>query len=156
MRVRAVGYTGALLVVPVAWRLRGRRDPYPRELDLAVALPLLGDAGGNAIGIYQRAHVDDAIHFANGAILSSVVGALVTPRTQTSWEAAGIAAATGTSAGTAWEIAEWVGLKLGARFVDFLQDLPQTVAEFPMRIVLLEFANVADPPNVIANPVSSS
>ena len=115
MRVRAVGYAGSLLVVPVVWRLRGRQDPYPRELDLAVTLPLLGDAAGNAVGIYQRAHVDDAIHFANGAILASVVGALVTPRTQTSWEAAGIAAATGTSAATAWEIAEWVGLKLGAR-----------------------------------------
>ncbi len=74
MRVRAVGYTGSLLVVPVVWRLRGRQDPYPRELDLAVTLPLLGDAAGNAVGIYQRAHVDDAIHFANGAILASVVG----------------------------------------------------------------------------------
>ena len=51
MRLRAVGYAGGMLVVPVAWRLLGRRAPYPRELDLAVALPLLVDAGGNAIGI---------------------------------------------------------------------------------------------------------
>lgn len=133
MRVRAVGYTGALFVVPIAWRLHGRRDPYPRELDLAVTLPLLGDAAGNAVGIYQRAHVDDAIHFANGAIFASVVGALATPRTQTSWEAAGIAAATGTSAATAWEIAEWVGLKLGARgmnltYRDTMADLIETSA----------------------------
>jgi hypothetical protein len=133
MRVRAVGYTGALLVVPIAWRVRGRRDPYPRELDLAVTLPLLGDAAGNAVGIYQRAHVDDAIHFANGAILASVIGALVTPRMQTSWEAAGVAAATGTSAAAAWEIAEWVGLKLGARgmnltYRDTMADLIETSA----------------------------
>ena len=64
---------------------------------------------------------------------ASVVGALVTPRTQTSWEAAGIAAATGTSAGTAWEIAEWVGLKLGARgmnltYRDTMADLIETSA----------------------------
>src|SRR5690349_16304627 len=97
MRIRAIGYTGSLLIVPVAWRLRGRKDPYPRELDLAVTLPLLADAGGNAVGIYQRAHVDDAIHFANGALLAGVVGALVSPRTRTSWEAAGFAAAIGTS-----------------------------------------------------------
>jgi hypothetical protein len=133
MRVRAVGYAGSLFIVPTIWRLRGRRDPYPRELDLAVTLPLLGDAAGNAVGIYQRAHVDDAIHFANGAILASVVGALVTPRTQTSWEAAGIAAATGTSAATAWEIAEWVGLQLGARgmnlsYRDTMADLIETSA----------------------------
>ena len=122
MRLRAVGYTGGLMVVPVAWRLLGRKDPYPRELDLAVTLPLLADAGGNAVGIYQRAHVDDAIHFANGALLTSVVGTLVSPRTKTSWEAAGIAAAVGTSAAAAWEIAEWVGLKLGAKGMDLSYD----------------------------------
>jgi uncharacterized membrane protein YqgA involved in biofilm formation len=122
MKVRAVGYTGGLMVVPVAWRLLGRKAPYPRELDLAVALPLLADAGGNAVGIYQRAHVDDAIHFANGALLTSVVGALVSPRTKTSWEAAGIATAVGTSAAAGWEIAEWIGLKLGAKGMDLTYD----------------------------------
>jgi hypothetical protein len=122
MKLRAIGYTGGLMVVPVAWRLLGRKDPYPRELDLAVTLPLLADAGGNAVGIYQRAHVDDAIHFANGALLTSVVGALVSPRTKTSWEAAGIAAAVGTSAAAGWEIAEWVGLKLGAKGMDLSYD----------------------------------
>ncbi|MEP6639583.1 MAG: hypothetical protein ABJC39_09570, partial [Chloroflexota bacterium] len=74
MRVRAVGYTASLLLVPLVWRLRGRDEAYPRELDLAVSLPLLADATGNAVGLYQRAHVDDAIHFANGALLTAVVG----------------------------------------------------------------------------------
>ena len=82
MRLRAIGYAGGMLAVPVAWRLTGRRPPYPRELDLAVTLPLLIDAGGNAIGIYRRAHVDDVIHFADGALVASVVGALATPRVQ--------------------------------------------------------------------------
>ncbi len=88
MRVRALGYAGGMLLVPLAWRVRGRPQPYPRELDLAVTLPLLVDAGGNAIGIYRRAHIDDLIHFADGATLASVVGALATPRVRTSWEAA--------------------------------------------------------------------
>jgi hypothetical protein len=131
MRLRAIGYAGSLLVVPAAWRLLGRKDPYPRELDLAVTVPLLADAGGNAVGVYQRAHVDDAIHFANGALLAGVVGALVSPRTKTSWEAAGIAAAIGTSAAAVWEIAEWIGLKLGARgmnlsYDDTMADLIET------------------------------
>ena len=72
MKVRAVGYAGALLIVPVAWRIRGRKQPYPRELDLLVALPILVDAGGNAIGMYQNAHVDDAIHFANATSSSGL------------------------------------------------------------------------------------
>jgi len=122
MRVRALGYAGGLLAVPLVWRLRGRPQPYPRELDMAITLPLLVDAGGNAIGIYQRAHVDDLIHFADGATLASVVGALATPRTRTSWEAAGVAALAGMAAAGVWEIAEWVGLKLGARGMDLTYD----------------------------------
>ena len=122
MRVRALGYAGGLLAVPLIWRLRGRPEPYPRELDMAITLPLLVDAGGNAIGIYQRAHVDDLIHFADGATLASVVGALATPRTRTSWEAAGVAALAGMAAAGVWEIGEWIGLKLGARGMDLSYD----------------------------------
>jgi hypothetical protein len=133
MRLRAIGYAGSMLAVPVAWRLRGRQDPYPRELDLALTLPLLADAGGNAAGIYQRAHVDDAIHFAHGALLTSVVGAVVTPRARTAWEAAGFSAAVGVAAGAAWEIGEWIGLKLGAEgmnlsYDDTMEDLIETSA----------------------------
>lgn len=122
MRFRAAGYAGGMLVAPLAWRLRGRRAPYPRELDLAVTLPLLVDAGGNAVGIYRRAHVDDLIHFADGALVASVVGALATPRVRTSWEAAGIGAAAGAALAGLWEIGEWIGLKLGAKGMDLTYD----------------------------------
>jgi hypothetical protein len=133
MRLRAIGYAGGMLLVPVAWRIRGRKDPYPRALDLAVTLPLLVDAGGNAIGIYRRAHVDDLIHFADGALVASVVGALATPRVRTSWEAAAAATTAGTAAGGLWEIAEWIGLKLGAKgmdltYEDTMTDLLETSA----------------------------
>lgn len=122
MRLRAVGYAGGMLAVPLAWRLRGRREPYPRELDLAVTLPLLVDAGGNAIGIYRRAHVDDLIHFADGALVASVVGALATPRVRTSWEAAGVGALAGAALAGLWEIGEWIGLKVGAKGMDLTYD----------------------------------
>ena len=122
MRIRAIGYAGGLLLVPLAWRLRGRPQPYPRELDMAVSLPLLVDAGGNAIGLYQRARMDDLIHFADGATLASVAGALATPRVKTSWEAAAIAALTGMAAAGVWELGEWIGLKLGAKGMDLTYD----------------------------------
>jgi hypothetical protein len=122
MKVRAIGYAGALLVVPVAWRLRGRKQPYPRELDLLVTLPILVDAGGNAVGMYQNAHVDDAIHFANGALLAGVVGAVAQPRVKTAWEAGAVAAAVGTAAAAVWEIFEWIAMKLGAKGMDLTYD----------------------------------
>jgi hypothetical protein len=133
MRLRAIGYAGGMLLAPLAWRIRGRRDPYPRELDLAITLPLLVDAGGNAIGIYQRAHVDDLIHFADGALVSSVFGALATPRVKTPWESAGMGVAAGGMFAAIWEIGEWVGFKLGARgmnlsYDDTMVDLAETIA----------------------------
>lgn len=133
MRLRAVGYAGGMLVVPVAWRALGRRAPYPRELDLAITVPLLMDAGGNAIGIYRRAHVDDLIHFADGALVASVVGALATPRVRTSWEAAAAGTLAGGAAAGLWEIGEWIGLKLGAKgmnlsYDDTMTDLIETMA----------------------------
>ncbi len=133
MRLRAFGYAGGMLLVPLAWRLRGHRDPYPRELDLAITLPLLVDAGGNAIGIYQRAHVDDLIHFADGAVVSSLIGALATPRVKTPWEAVGAGVAAGGMFAGLWEIGEWIGLKLGAEGMDLsyddtMTDLAETIA----------------------------
>lgn len=122
MRLRAIGYAGSLLAVPLAWRVRGRKEPYPRGLDALVALPLFADAAGNAVGIYQRAHVDDAIHFANGAVLSAVVGSMAVPRTRTPWEAAGVATAVGIAASAGWEIAEWIGLKMGAKGMNLTYD----------------------------------
>jgi len=122
MKIRALGYAGALLVVPIAWRIRGRQEPYPRELDLAMALPILADAGGNAIGMYQNAHVDDAIHFANGALLAGIVGSVVEPRTRTAWEAAAFAASLGTAAAAVWEMFEWTASKLGAHGMDLTYD----------------------------------
>ena len=133
MKVRALGYAGGLLIVPLAWRTLGRKQPYPRELDLLVSLPLLADAGGNAIGIYQRRHVDDAVHFANGALLAGVAGTLVQPRMRTAWEAGAFAASVGVGAAALWEMFEWVAMKLGARgmelsYDDTMEDLVETSA----------------------------
>jgi len=133
MKIRAIGYAGALLVVPVAWRIAGRDERYPRELDMLVSLPLLIDAGGNAVGIYQRKHVDDAVHFANGALLAGVMGSLAEARTRTAWEASAFATAVGVGAAAMWEIFEWVAMKLGARgmeltYDDTMEDMIETSA----------------------------
>ena len=119
IRTRAVGYTGALLLVPLAWRLLpGRRGPYPRTLDLAVTLPLLADAGGNAFGVYQRARVDDAVHVANAAILAGVSGSLIAPNVDEPWQAALAGGAIAIAGETLWETLEYVAWRLGQEGMD--------------------------------------
>ena len=70
IRIRALGFASATLLVPLAWRLLPGRTRYPRGLDLAISMPLLLDAGGNAFGLYDEAHIDDVVHVANSAIIS--------------------------------------------------------------------------------------
>lgn len=122
MRVRAIGYTVVLFIVPVVWRLRGRPEPYPHEVDLLATLPVLVDAAGNATGLYQGAHVDDAVHFGNGALISGVIGSLIQPRTRTAWEAATFATSMTMAAEAAWEIFEWTAMKLGSKRMDLTYD----------------------------------
>ncbi len=122
IRTRAIGYTAGLFIVPVLWRLLPDRGRYPRGLDLAVTLPLLIDAGGNALGLYEEAHLDDAVHFLNAAIVSGVAGALFATRTDEPWQAALAGTGTAIAGETAWEIAEWLAMKAGADGMNLTYD----------------------------------
>jgi hypothetical protein len=118
IRTRAFGYTAALFVVPAIWRILPDRGRYPRGLDLAVTLPLLIDAAGNATGLYQEAHIDDVVHFVNGGIVSGVAGSLFAMRTDEPWQAALAGTGVAITGETLWEIAEFVAMKLGANGMD--------------------------------------
>ncbi len=118
MRTRAIGYVGATCLVPLAWRLLPGRGRYPRGLDLAVSIPLLLDAVGNAAGIYQRRRIDDLVHLANGAIVAGVGGAVAAPHVDEPWQAALAGAGIGITAQTLWEIMEYVAYRFGARGMD--------------------------------------
>jgi len=114
IRARAFGYTGALFLVPAIWRILPNRGRYPRGLDLAVSVPLLIDAGGNALGLYDEAHLDDVVHFLNTAIVAGVAGALFATRTDDPWLAALAGTGTAVSGETIWEIGEYVAMRAGA------------------------------------------
>ncbi|HUQ77555.1 MAG TPA: hypothetical protein VM427_01615 [Patescibacteria group bacterium] len=122
IRTRAIGYTGGLLIVPILWRLLPDRGRYPRGLDLAVTVPLLIDAGGNALGLYEEAHLDDIVHFLNAAIVSGVAGALFATQTDEPWQAAVAGTGTAIAGETAWEISEWLAMKAGADGMDLTYD----------------------------------
>lgn len=114
IRRRFIGYVGGPFLVPLAWRLSRHPGPYPRGLDLAVTAPLLLDAGGNALGVYEEAHVDDVVHFLNAAVVAGVASALLAPRLKEPWQAAVAGSAVSMTAATAWEIAEYGAMRLGA------------------------------------------
>ena len=119
IRTRAIGYTAALFLVPLAWRLLpGARGPYPRTLDLAVTLPLLADAGGNAFGIYDRARVDDVVHIANAALLAGVSGSLIAPHVEDRWQAALAGGGIAIAGETLWETLEYLAWRLGQGGMD--------------------------------------
>jgi hypothetical protein len=131
IRTRAIGYTAALFIVPAIWRVMPDRGRYPRGLDLAVTVPLLIDAGGNALGLYEEAHLDDVVHFLNAAIVAGVAGALYGTRTDEPWEAAMAGAGTAIAGETIWEIAEFAAMKLGAdgmnlTYEDTMADLAES------------------------------
>jgi hypothetical protein len=122
IRTRAIGYAGTLLVVPLVWCLLPDRGRYPRGLDLAVTIPLLLDAGGNALDLYEEAHIDDVVHVANSAIASGVAGALFAPRVDERWQAALIGAGVSITTATAWELMEYGAMRLGADGMDLTYD----------------------------------
>jgi hypothetical protein len=118
IRIRAIGFAGATLVVPLAWRLLPGRARYPRGLDLAISVPLLLDAGGNAFGLYDDAHIDDVVHVANSAIITAVVGSVVAPYVDERWHAAAAGAAVSIVGESAWEIMEYSAMRAGANGMD--------------------------------------
>ncbi|MDQ3491981.1 MAG: hypothetical protein M3452_01810 [Chloroflexota bacterium] len=113
MRVRAVGYIGGLAMIPAAWWLRGRRERFPVVGDLAVTLPLLVDAAGNAHGIYDEARIDDVVHLVNTVSLGALFGALISEHVDSRAKAAGAVIALGVVGGIGWEVMEYTAEALG-------------------------------------------
>lgn len=113
MRVRALGYIGGLALMPAAWWLRGRRERFPVVADLAVTVPLLIDAAGNAHGIYDDVRIDDFVHLVNTVSLASLFGSLVSEHVASREKAAAAAIAFGVIGGIGWEVMEYTAEALG-------------------------------------------
>ncbi len=113
MRIRALGYLTGLALVPAVW-LAGRRvDRYPVAADLAVTTPMLIDAAGNSLGIYDEARIDDLVHGLNAAVLSSLFGAVISSRVGSREAAAGATLAFGIGGELAFDGMEYVAERIG-------------------------------------------
>jgi hypothetical protein len=113
MRIRSVGYFGGLALVPAVWAAQGRRVPYPVAADLAMTTPLLIDAAGNSLGIYDAARVDDLVHFLNAAVLSGLFGAAISDQMPSRRAAAAATMAFGLGGELAFDAMEYGAERLG-------------------------------------------
>ncbi len=112
MRIRSLGYLGGLMLVPAAW-LSSRQDRYPVAADLAMTTPLLVDAAGNSLGIYDAARIDDAVHGLNAAVLTSLFGAVISGRVKSREQAVAATIAFGLVGELAFDGMEYVAERLG-------------------------------------------
>jgi len=113
MRIRAVGYFAGLGLVPAIWLTQSHQRPYPAGADLAVSVPLMIDAVGNTVGVYDDARLDDLVHGVNAAVLSSLFGAVISPHVRSRTTATLATLAFGVTGELLWEVMEYVGLALG-------------------------------------------
>jgi hypothetical protein len=128
MRIRSLGYLGGMALVPAVWLSGHRQGRYPLAADLAVTGPLLVDAAGNSLGIYDAARIDDAVHGLNAAVLTSLFGAVVSTRLRTREQAVAATVAFGLIGELAFDgmeyVAEWIGFEgLGLSPQDTIADV---------------------------------
>jgi hypothetical protein len=114
MAFRAPFFLLPMAAVPIGWRLRGRRPPYPHLADALVVSPFLVDTLGNALNFYNSfAVTDDVLHFLNWVLLVAGICLLLlrTPMPRLAVWALGYGI--GALAIIWWEAAEWLVQELG-------------------------------------------
>jgi hypothetical protein len=108
---RAVAYPIALLVLPVAWWVFGRRRglPFPVAADILLGLPFLIDVVGNALDLYDSVEWwDDANLLVNWGVHTAGIGLLLRWGPWGSWTRAALAFGWAASTAVLWELAEYV------------------------------------------------
>lgn len=113
MRIRSLGYVGGLALVPGIWLAQARAGHYPVAADLAMSTPLLIDAAGNSLGIYDEARIDDLVHGVNAAVLASLFGAVVSTRLDQREKAVAATVAFGVLGEIAFDGMEYVAERIG-------------------------------------------
>jgi hypothetical protein len=114
MAFRAPFFLLPMAAVPIGWRLRGRRDPYPSLADALVISPFLVDTLGNALNFYNSyASTDDVLHAINWILLVAGVTLLLLRTDMPPIAAWALGYGIGALAIIWWEAAEWLVQELG-------------------------------------------
>ena len=114
MAFRAPFFLLPMAAVPIGWRLRGRRDPYPSLADALVISPFLVDTLGNALNFYNSyASTDDVLHAINWILLVAGITLLLLRTDMPPIAAWALGYGIGALAIIWWEAAEWLVQELG-------------------------------------------
>jgi hypothetical protein len=114
MAFRAPFFLLPMAAVPVGWRLRGRRHPYPHLADALVVSPFLVDTLGNALNFYNSYDVtDDVLHVVNWVLLVAGITLLLLRTAMPRLAAWALGYGIGGLAIIWWEAAEWLVQELG-------------------------------------------
>ena len=71
-KYRLVLFSLPTVIVPIVWRLRGKRPPYPHLIDALLVMPFLLDTLGNALNFYNTYDAtDDVLHFSTWVPLAA-------------------------------------------------------------------------------------
>jgi hypothetical protein len=114
MAFRAPFFLLPMAAVPIGWRLRGRRDPYPSLADALVISPFLVDTLGNALNFYNSyGSTDDVLHAINWILLVAGITLLLLRSHMPPIAAWALGYGIGALAIIWWEAAEWLVQELG-------------------------------------------
>ncbi|HSJ91087.1 MAG TPA: hypothetical protein VK917_03405 [Ilumatobacter sp.] len=114
MAFRAPFFLLPMAAVPVGWRLRGRREPYPYLADALVISPFLVDTLGNALNFYNSYDAtDDVLHVVNWVLLVAGITLLLLRTSMNRLTAWALGYGIGGLAIIWWEAAEWLVQELG-------------------------------------------
>jgi hypothetical protein len=114
MAFRAPFYLLPMGAVPLGWRLRGRRPPYPFLADALVVSPFLVDTLGNALNFYNTYDsTDDVLHALNWVLLVGGITLLLLRTAIPTLAVWALAYGIGGLAIIWWEAAEWLVQELG-------------------------------------------
>ncbi len=114
MAFRAPFYLLPMAVVPIGWRVRGRRPPYPALADALIVAPFLADTLGNALNFYNSYDsTDDVLHLLNWVLLVGGITLLILRTGVSRLNAWTLGFGIGAIAIIWWEAAEWLVQELG-------------------------------------------
>lgn len=133
MGVRAILYPATTLLIPATWWLAGRPEPYPFLADIALGLPFVLDAAGNAFGLFAIKGFDVLPHSAGWFFLSIAFGLAVAPLAGEPWLAFGLVVGFGAVVDILWEAGEFLLMRSGASglqltYENTIQDLVASLA----------------------------
>ena len=115
MGSRLILYAAATFAVPLIWRFRFRKSPYPHLVDIIFLIPFVVDNLGNVFNLYASIAIfDDVAHWHNWVLLTLAAGSAFSLLSLNKKIIASLTIGFGAVTQMLWEIAEYVVMLYGS------------------------------------------